>query len=416
MKKLYSLLLTAALLCVYNNIQAQRNGKITLTVQNEQQQAIENATVELLRSKDSSLVKAAITDKTGVAYFDNLVSGTYRVRISAVSYSTKYTAPVEITAQQNEQQLGITTLTANAAATSEVTVTSRKPFIQKLTDRIVVNVENSIVSAGSSALDVLERAPGVTVDQNDAIGLRGRQGVIIMIDGKPTPMTGADLANYLRGLPSNTIERIDIITNPSARYDAAGNSGIIDIRMKKDQRMGTNGTLTMGYGQGVYPKSNAGITFNHRTQKVNLFGNYSYGYRMNLNHLILDRNFYDNNKVYTGGDLKDNYTKTPVHFHNTRLGLDIFPSKKTIIGAVVSANFNKIGRRNVNGSEVLNAQRQKTSTFQTLATNNDHADNVVANINLKHSFNTNGKELTADIDYGEYNSASLSRVATKYFN
>ena len=102
----------------------------------------------------------------------------------------------------------------------------------------MVNVENSIVNAGSTALEVLERSPGVTVDQNDAISLRGRSGVIIMIDGKPTPMSGSDLANYLRGLPSNAIERIDIITNPSAKYDAAGNSGIIDIRMKKDQRFG----------------------------------------------------------------------------------------------------------------------------------------------------------------------------------
>lgn len=405
-----------ALLFANGYSQVQRVGKITLTVQTAQSTGVENATVELLRARDSGLVKAAISDKTGLALFDQLLIGEYRIRISGVGFTTLITAPIIITAQQPEQLAGPFQLTPAPTSVSEVTVTSRKPFIQKLTDRIIVNVENSIVSAGSSALDVLERSPGVTVDQNDAIGLRGRQGVIIMIDGKPTPMTGADLANYLRGLPANTIDRIDIITNPSAKYDAAGNSGIIDIRMKKDQRMGTNGTVTMGYGQGVYPKSNAGLTFNHRNKKINLFGNYSYGYRMNLNHLILDRNFYDNNQVYTGGDLKDNYTKTPVHFHNTRVGLDLFPSNKTIIGAVVSANFNKIGRKNINGSEVLNALRQKTSTFQTIATNNDHAENVVANINFKHAFNNNGKELTADVDYGEYNSASLSRVATKYFN
>lgn len=409
-------MLCFALLVVDGYTQVQRVGKITLTVQTAQSTSLENATVELLRARDSGLVKAAIADKTGLVLFDQLLPGEYRLRVSAVGFTTLMTAPIVLTAQQPEKLAGPVQLSSVASSVSEVTVTSRKPFIQKLTDRIVVNVENSIVSAGSSALDVLERSPGVTVDQNDAIGLRGRQGVIIMIDGKPTPMTGADLANYLRGLPANTIDRIDIITNPSAKYDAAGNSGIIDIRMKKDQRMGTNGTVTMGYGQGVYPKSNAGLTFNHRNKKVNLFGNYSYGYRMNLNHLILDRNFYDNNQVYTGGDLKDNYTKTPVHFHNTRVGFDFFPSSKTIIGAVVSANFNKIGRNNINGSEVLNAQRQKTSTFQTIATNNDHAENVVANINLKHAFNNNGRELTADVDYGEYNSASLSRVATKYFN
>ena len=137
----------------------------------------------------------------------------------------------------------------------EVVVEGKKPFIQKLTDRIVVNVDNSIISAGSSAMDVLERSPGVNIDQNDVISLRGKQGVIIMIDGKPTPMTGTDLANYLKGLPSNAIDRIDIITNPSAKYDAAGNSGIIDIHMKKDQRLGANGTLTAGVWAGCLFKS-----------------------------------------------------------------------------------------------------------------------------------------------------------------
>lgn len=416
MRKSYLFLLCISVFAIQSFAQMRGNGKISAMIYSESQQPIENATAELLRIKDSSLVKAAITDKNGMVLFENIVVGSYRIRISIIGFTTQYTEPIIISDAQLDKNIGNILLKTSAAATSEITVTSRKPFIQKLTDRIVVNVENSIVSAGSSALDVLERSPGVSVDQNDVIGLRGRQGVIIMIDGKPSPMTGADLANYLRGLPSNTIERIDIITNPSAKYDAAGNSGIIDIRMKKDQRMGTNGTVTMGYGQGVYPKSNAGFTFNHRDKKINLFGNYSYGYRKNLNHLILDRNFYDNSGVYTGGDLKDNYTTSPFHFHNTRFGLDFFPSKKTIIGAVVSANFNKFGRKNINASEVIDAQRQKLSTFSTLATNNDRGNNIVANINLKHSFNTSGKELTADIDYGEYNSASLSRVATKYFN
>jgi outer membrane receptor protein involved in Fe transport len=278
----------------------------------------------------------------------------------------------------------------------------------------VVNVENSIVSAGSSAMDVLERSPGVNIDQNDAISLRGKAGVIIMIDGKPTPMTGADLANYLKGLPSSAIERIDIITNPSAKYEAAGNSGIIDIRMKKDQRMGVNGTFTTGYGQGVYPKANAGSTFNYRNSKVNLFGNYNYAYRIGLNHLLLDRSFFDNG-VYNGGDLKDNYSKSPVSSHTPRLGMDFFPSKKTIIGFVVNGNFNHYTRKNNNKSIVLDTDKQASSTFNSFASNNDHNNNAVANINFKHTFDSTGKELTADADYGYYKSNSLTVNSTSYY-
>ncbi|MEP7319383.1 MAG: outer membrane beta-barrel protein [Panacibacter sp.] len=412
MKKMIMLLL----LCpIFNKTvfgQQLQRGRITVSIVNNQQAPLENATVELRRSNDTSLVKAALTDKNGSAEFENIVFGNYLVKISLLNYETKYAPAFQLSAGQI--QIAPILLQPGTSQLNNVTVTARKPFIQKLSDRIVVNVESSIISAGSSAMDVLERSPGVNLDQNDNISLRGKSGVIIMIDGKPTPMTGADLANYLRGLPSSAIERLDIITNPSAKYDAAGNSGIIDIRMKKDQRLGVNGTYTAGYGQGVYPKANTGTTFNYRTKKVNIFGNYNYAYRVGLNHLLLDRNFYENG-VYNGGDLKDNYSKSPLSSHTSRLGMDFFPSKKTIIGFVVNGNFNHYTRNNDNSSIVIDPQKQQTSTFKSLATNNDHANNIVGNINFKHTFDTTGKELTADIDYGEFSSNSLTLNTTNYY-
>ncbi|MEO6719927.1 MAG: outer membrane beta-barrel protein [Ferruginibacter sp.] len=406
-------ILSLFLLCSFF-LKAQHIGKINITIQNAEGTPLQNATAELLRTKDSSLVKAAISDAKGNAEFENIAIGLYLVRASVVNYGSRYSNPIKIETENATAQSVSISLQPAAKELDAITVNSRKPFIQKLSDRIVVNVENSIVSAGSSAMDVLERSPGVNVDQNDAISLRGKQGVIIMIDGKPTPMTGPDLANYLKGLPSAAIERIEIITNPSAKYDAAGNSGIIDIRMKKDQRMGINGTLTAGYGQGVYPKANAGTTFNYRNKNVNIFGNYNYAYRVGLNHLILDRNFFTNG-IYNGGDLKDNYSKSPFASNTARLGMDFFPSKKTIIGFVLNGNFNHFKRKNNNSSIVINPQKQATSTFHSFATNNDHANNSLANINFKHTFDSSGRELTADADYGVYNSNSLTVNATSYF-
>jgi len=396
------------------NAQTSR-GNISVTIVNEQQMPLENATVELRKAKDSSLAKIAISDKNGIAEFENILFGKYLLKVSMSGRAVQYSSSFELSADQPQLSVSKISLQPDTKQLNNVTVNARKPFIQKLNDRIVVNVENSIVSAGSSAMDVLERSPGVNVDQNDIISLHGRSGVIIMIDGKPTAMAGSDLANYLKGLPSAAIERIDIITNPSAKYDASGNAGIIDIHMKKDQRLGANGTFTAGYGQGIYPKTNAGTTFNYRNKKVNIFGNYNYAYRVGLNHLILDRNFY-NNGVYNGGDLKDNYSKSPFHTNTTRLGADFFPDKKTIIGFVVNGNFNTYRRTSSNSSVVINPQKQKTSTFESLATNNDRINNIVANINFKHTFDSTGKELTADLDYGSYNSGSLTRNATKYYN
>jgi iron complex outermembrane receptor protein len=411
MKKILTVL-SAICLAAFMHAQNTPRAKISVRLVSEQQSPLENATIELLKAKDSGLVKIAITDRSGIAEFENILPGSYLLHASMINYSARYSSSFNLV---KDLQLSDLMLTARAGELKNVTVVTKKPFIQKLNDRIVVNVENSIVNAGSSAMDVLERSPGVTIDQNDNLSLRGKQGVIIMIDGKPTPIAGADLANYLRGLPSAAIERIDIITNPSAKYDAAGNSGIIDIRMKKDQRLGTNGTVTTGYGQGIYPKANTGFTFNYRNKKINVFGNYNYAYRKGLNHLILDRNFYTNDGVFTGQDLKDNYSIYPFNTHSSRIGADFFPDKKTIIGFVINGNFSHIRRTNDNNSVVINDQHQPYYTFKAYSTNNDHNNNLITNINFKHTFDSTGREITADADYGVYDSHSLSTTATQYF-
>ncbi len=148
----------------------------------------------------------------------NVPEGNYFFKISGVNYQPVSTKPFMITEGQI-LSAGTINMAVRTTTLKEVTVNTSKPFIQKLSDRIVVNVDNSIIGAGSSAMDVLERSPGVNVDQNDVISLRGKRGVIIMIDGKPSPMSGADLANYLKGLHSSAIDRVDIIKNPSTKYE-----------------------------------------------------------------------------------------------------------------------------------------------------------------------------------------------------
>lgn len=389
-------------------------GTVTIPVQNEQQAPLEGATVELLRSQDSALVKTAVTDKAGIALIENVAPASYFFRVSSVGFATVYSQAFAVKENETTKPAALR-LVKTDNEMQGVTVSARKPFIQRLNDRLIVNVDNSVVNAGSAAFDVLERSPGITIDQNDNIALRGRQGVIIMIDGRVSPMTGADLANYLRGLPVNAIERIEIITNPSSKYDAAGNSGIIDIRLKKDQRLGYNGTLTAGYGQGVYPKWNAGTTFNYRNKSVNFFGNYTHSYRENLNHLIINRNFYTNG-VFNGSDDKDNYARMPFRSNTVRLGADFFPSKNTIIGFVVNGNYNGFERLGKVTTTVNDLTNKPAFRFDTRSTNDDGFDNTVANINLKQKLDTTGKELTADVDYGVFNNRSLTRTASYFFN
>src|SRR5690606_23673387 len=149
-----------------------------------------------------------------------------------------------------------------SATLEAVQVVAKKPLLEQHADKLVMNVENSIVSAGSTAMEVLQRAPGVSIDQNDNISLKGKQGVQIYMDGKPTYMTQEQLANLLKNMASDQIEKIEIITNPSSRYDAAGNSGIINLVIKKNKNFGTNGSLTLGGGLSLPPAAAEGIEGN----------------------------------------------------------------------------------------------------------------------------------------------------------
>jgi outer membrane receptor protein involved in Fe transport len=393
--------------------QQVKQGRVSVIILTEEGNPLEGATAELLRSKDSAIAKTSITDKAGLAEFQRVASGSYKVRVTMVN-SSPYTSEVFAV---NNDVITLPSISVKVKAGTnlkDVTVTARKPFIQKLIDRIVVNVDNSIVSAGSTALDILERSPGVTVDQDDAISLRGRAGVIIMIDGKISPMTGADLGNYLRNLPSNAIDRIEIITNPSAKYDAAGNSGIIDIRLKKDQRLGTNGTFTAGYGQGVYPKLNSGLSLNYRNKKVNVFGNYNNAYREAFGNLIVNRNFFENG-VFKGSDDKDNFGHFASRSNNIRVGADYFPSKKTTVGIVVNGNINSTNR-NAGINTIVNDLNYKPNfTFFTSGKEKNKNKNAVANLNLKHRIDSVGREITADVDFGQFSSSALSRTASSFY-
>jgi len=403
---------------ITTGICAQQNtvrGKITVKITDERQAALQGVTVSLLSGKDSSIAKITITEQDGNAYFEEVKAGNFFLQVTHASFKKYTSAPVTIDEKNTVINLPAITLTAEAGELKGVTVQAQKPFIEKLVDKMVVNVEGSIVSAGSSAMEVLERSPGVVVDRNDNISLKGKQGVIIFINGKPSGIAGSDLGNYLRAIPSSTISKIEIITNPSAKYDAAGNAGIINIILKKDQRMGTNGTVTVNYGQGFYPKAGAGITFNHREKNINIFGSYNYAYRENYNHLDLYRKFLSDGKVQ-GAYNQNNYLDFIFRTHVYRVGMDYTISKNTTVGMVVNGIANRFSNHGNNYTLVLDGQEKQQSYNNNYGTIRDTLKNIAANVNLKHTFDTTGKELTVDVDYATYHNTDGQRFLTNFFN
>ena len=215
MRKLFTLfigILLSAIVFSQNKI-----GKISGVVTDESQKPVQSASVSLLRAKDSSLVKIAVTDKEGKYLFENISEGKFLLSISSVGFQKKFGQSLEITAANSSFHAQPISLSAEAKSMQEVMVTAKKPFIETKIDKTVVNVDASPTSAGSTALDILEKSPGITVDNDGTISLRGKQGVIVMMDGKQTYLSAADLANLLRNMPASALDQIEIMTNPSSK-------------------------------------------------------------------------------------------------------------------------------------------------------------------------------------------------------
>ncbi len=372
------------------------------------------ASMVLLDSTNKKLVKSVLTDSLGQFAFERLVQGKYFLKGMYMGGETWQSDAINLSGA--DIKLPYITLKENAL--KEVTVVAQRPFIEVKGDRLVVNVENSIVSAGSNALEVLARSPGVNVDQNDNISLKGRAGVNVMIDGRIVPVSGSDLANLLKNMQASQIDKIEIISNPSARYDAAGNAGIINIKTKKDQRMGFNGSVNASVGHGFYPKANTGFNINYRNKKFNLYGNYNYSYSEGFNNLILTRRFYTG-QAYKSPFSKyeqEHYTHFPFQNHNAGFGMDYTISSKTSTGinfTGLRGNLRKSGDVKSNETDTNNI---KIGSFNTQNVGKNNWLNFSTNAFLKHTFDSTGKELSFDADYGRYRTHNIQTLQTGYFN
>lgn len=396
---------------------AQNNGKISGTIiDGGNQKIIDAATISLLKVKDSSLVKLSLTDKEGQFYFENIKNGTYIIMASSIGHRKVYSSPITVTEGANVS-VGTLQLLTQATTLQTVAVDTKKPFIERQIDKTIVNVDALISNAGSTALEVLEKSPGVSVDKDGNISLKGKQGVIIMMDGKPAYLSGQQLSNLLKSMPSSAIEQIEIMTNPSAKYDASGNSGIINLRTRKNKMLGFNGSYSASYVQGVYPKFSNSINLNYRKGKVNLFGNYNYSKRIGFEDLSINRNFRNSTtkEIETIFDQKS-FMKNNGESHNAKAGLDFYADKKTTLGVVLSGYINPRENTGDNTTFLKNNIGRIDSIL--LATNHekDKYSNFGTNFNFRHVFDSTNKEITADLDYRIYQQSTDQFFTNNYLN
>ena len=380
---------------------AQSPGRITGKVQEGGDKGLNGVTVTLLRAKDSSLAKVALSDNNGKYEFEQIKEGTYLITFTHTGFEKKSTAAFELAPGATVQQPAVVLAPATQGL-SGVTVQARRPLVENKIDKMVVNVDASPTNAGANALEVLEKSPGISVDRDGNISIKGKQGVIVLMDGKPTHLSGQDLANLLRNMPASQLDQVEIMTQPSAKYDASGNSGILNLKTKKSLAKGFNGSVNLSYVQGRLPKSPNSFSFNYRNAKINLFTNLSYSYWSGFNDQQLLRKFHKDGALLSAFNQQADQ-KHHGHNYSARLGLDYTLDKKTTIGFLVNGTYNPRRWENNGRADIVNGAGGLDSFNVVQTINRDTWKNLGANINFRRVLNAAGRELTADLDRIAYN-------------
>ena len=303
--------------------------QISGTVKDGQGNGISNATVSLMKAKDSSIVKLALS-KEGAFSFSQVSPDSLLVSISYIGQQTFYSDKFSFNG--NAITLPAFTLQSASVQLQAVTVLARKKLVDIKPDRTILNVEGTINSTGSDALELLRKSPGVTVDNDEKLSINGKTGVQVYIDNKPSPLNGQDLSNYLKSIPSGQIEAIEIIHNPGAMYAAAGSGGIINIRLKKSKTMGFNGSVNAGISVSKNARWEEGLSLNYRKGNLNAYASYNANVgkqesEWRLQRTIKDTSFDQRNKIVNDR-----------HNFAFKAGLDYSLNQKSNIGVMVNAN------------------------------------------------------------------------------
>ena len=397
-----------------NTTNTQQGIKITgKAVDEKTNSVLEFATVSLLNQLDGVQFRGAQTDLEGKFNFENIPSGNYTIKISFVGYDN-FSRNITTSLIQPILDLGsLKVKKGNASVLNEVVVTGRKDVIQLGIDRKVFNADQSLVSQGGSATDLLATVPSVQVDLDGNIGLRGTNNVRVLIDGKPSTFGGSNITQILQSLPASAIERVELITNPSSKYDPEGQSGIINIVLKKNQRLGVNGNVALTTSR--FNGFNANTGLNYKNEKWNMSGNYSFRTGDRLGSGLNNTEFLSTS-LPTPFSLANERSLSNDKSHTLKLGAEYYFTEKTSLS--LSGNFNSSKEF---GNEDLN--QRFLSSNQTLVDfgsgfNRNTEDGYGFDVNLDffHKFKKKGEELTANFSSGNSEQKQNENIVQNFFD
>jgi hypothetical protein len=380
-------------------------------IKNAQNEFAAGATVKLMKLNDSALLKTTIANDNGKFQFKNLENGLYFLVVSGSAYKKYSSVQFIIDEKHDEINLPVIVLMpAKSTALKEVVVIAKRPLLEYDMDKTIVNVDAMISAASSNTLEVLEKTPGVTVDNNGNISLNGKAGVLILIDGRPTYMSGQDLAIYLKSLPGGILDKLELMDNPPSKYDAAG-AAIINIKLKRNRNEGLTGSVIASFSQGVKSSAYQAVNLNYNHKKVNWYSGFAYNNNGQYADDFYDRKFYTTNGDLVSQVLLQNKLQGSNRGFMGRLGADYAVTTKTTIGFLLGTQSQP--RKNNFDFESNSYNDVFVLDSSYTGTNNSEFkwNRFSSNLNFTHKFNDKGKELSGDVNYLTYSSPGK-----QYFN
>jgi iron complex outermembrane receptor protein len=375
--------------------------------------AIELTNVVLLQLPDSMEAAVTLSDSLGWYKFENVKQGEYVV--IGLQLGFKKTISQSISVNDAIEVSCHLIMISEFKDATEITVTGQRQVVRQESDKMVVSVENMLATSGLSAIDVLKRSPGISVDKDGSITLKGKAGVLIMLDDRPLYMTAEQAGNLLKAIPSDQIKEIEIITSPSAKYDASGNAGIINIKLKKGAYEGFNGTANISYGQGVYHKFTSGINCTYKKKKVSLNGGYQYNNKMELEEDYIDRTYLSSASEFSKLT-SYTYYRAPRENHTVTLSGAYNFTDRTSASLDFIGAYGEYGWDGTGYSALYKKNQNINNSYTTTDYGAYLESNYNTNVGLQHKLDTNGTMISISANYNRYSAISNKRFEIQNYD
>lgn len=380
---------------------------------NRKSEPVPYASVNILSFGTERLIIATTSDSIGAFSFSELPVDSVMIQVQSLEYGEYIVPLVDLT---TIPQVNLGALMVENEQLEEAVIVAVVPFARKEVDKTVITPDALLSNAGTNALDVLGKSPGVRVTADGDISMYGRAGVLVYVDDKPTYLGGTDLANYLRGIPAESIAQIELMNNPPTRYDAAGNSGIINIRLKKLKMRGFNGSISLSAGHGINPKTSNSMQFNYRYNKINCYSSFSYSAFTHYQDLKLQRHYFNESGDLLSDFQQHSYINNFMQHLNGRLGLDYLINDRNTLG--FSVNGSKQWHDNKTDNVSYTRDPTETILGKVVAEIPGEIDvnSLGANLNFLHRFKQEGRELLLNSDVNTYASNMNQQLINRIYD